>query len=471
MNRVIPPAQSGATSATMVRNEGFKILAGILRWNGRHYYLLLSLLFTKRRLEEVRRVWAVMKAIGFMDYHMDDKTVNSYISLIRRGNERSAGTMVYTDKTATTGQLSDEKALRRQLLIELEEIAKKKGFSLQDYNLRATQLARITEFIQESPSLPLVAHTDKAINGKVVKDAQRSYFHNEDRNSATANCNLLKVGDFNGLLRVSQSLNKTQRILAVMEKLEISKCTDTYSSLIASLHNPEYLLSNDPPPTINFKKNESIPLDGEKDVEELNEGKAKYENYKNQRIAQAKIWFDACPTDQRTASLYNEMLYLLRDKSRVDEFNALLVEFRGNALRAKADKPNNTEGPDAVETLEAPTCAEDNGPILPPQWCVPPNSKTYELLIQHVRYLEDWEAFWEVYGEMGRQNVKGTSRLYHVLLKEIKQHPPPDIKHSGESISNFIVKLSEKMELDGVRIISVDEGMKLVDAWSATRKR
>ncbi|CCW62778.1 unnamed protein product [Phytomonas sp. EM1] len=456
MNALIPPIQSAHPSAAAVRREGFRTFGGILRWNGRHYYLLLSSLFAQRRFEDVQRVWTVMKAIGFVDFHMDERNINSLIALIRRSSERDAETKPHSDENLVVARLEEEKALRRRLVIDLETIAKKKGFSLQSNNQRAAQLARVAESVHGSSSLPHAFSANELAKGEVGGDNLLDDLYKDDKDRATNNRDSLKVGDFNSLLRVARSLDETQRTLDVMEKIGISKCAETYASLIASLHNPDYRLNN-------YSPNLEVPKD-------MGDGKAKYEDYKNQRIAQAKIWFEACPAAQRTADVYNEMLYLLRDKSRVNEFNTLLAEYRGNTLHESEAVQNNAEGTLAVQTSQVPTLVQDGGSILPPQWRVSPNVKTYELLIQHAGYMQDWQAFWELHEEMHQQNIRGSSRLYRLLLKEVSQHPPQEVERVVGGISAFILKLSEQMQRDGLDIMSLEEGMSLVNAWSASRK-
>ncbi|KEG13112.1 polyadenylation/uridylation factor 2 [Trypanosoma grayi] len=411
-----------ATTPTNAVSMNLPTHRGILRWGGGHFYMLLKLLLSKHRVTEAERVWDVMKRIGFVEFHMDARTINQCIAMARR----TTSSDIISPLTDTKKYTEDgEKAFRRTFVLELEDWAKKKGLQLDGRNKHAAQAARFADALKNENREGDGKSSDTAINGEG-----------------------LKVGDFGGLLRRCTSEESTARVLHMMEKLKVPRKGNIYSSLIAALRQPHYCLNG------NDKR-----LDGTVTKEE-------YDAHRRKRLERARQWYEECPESERTADVYNEMLHITRGGDEEDSgFERLLVEFRGVPLLLSAGSP--PAGDNASGESEDTTRGKQQRPTLkPPQWRTPPNGRTYEILVHRSRHLQDWPVMWALYDEMMEWHVVGTKRLYETLLEVAGHHPP-----QGMEPHSMVMELYEDMKRRGIDVTGIKSTVSVVNAWSATRRR
>lgn len=471
----LPPRnETGMDRASNVaRDRNMRNMAGIVRWNGGHFNLLLRTLLAAERIEEVERVWTVMKAVGFVRYQMEERTFNAIVGMVRRSTQAEDATQQMVAPVVSVHrvgpQLERERALKRQIIIELEEAARARGMRLRGANERTASIARIAEAMH--------VHESGEPAGAPLADSPQ-----------------LRIGDFNGLLRVAQSHEGTLRVLAMMEKLAIPKDAATLASVITAHRSPTYRVDGATDAEIAAARGDQATDTDEHDGDDADgdgaavhtaDTKEAYESYKNKRIASAKQWFKQCPAEDRTAGLYTEMLYLLRAATHNADFDSLLTELRGNAVRdveqwaavdaasrATAERTRARLGSAAAGEPPAQPAADANNPrisvILPAAWTAEPNGRTYELLIRRARYRHDWEGFWELYREMQLAGSRGTPKLYQLIMKEAKAHPPASVKKHGD-VAALIMELYSDMRRNNVDVTSVDSTLNLVNAWSATR--
>lgn len=444
VNATLPPARDADRQASYARRQNKQNLAGVMRWNGGHYYFLIKSLIDANCINEVEEVWDLMKKIGFVQFHIEEKTVNSLLALLRNTEQVESITRLVAPGSGTNvTQAADKtKKWKRLFAIELEEVAKTHGFHLKESNERTAQMARIAHVATHSHDLK-----ESSSEGQKV---------------------ILRVGDFNSLLRIATTHEGTERVLAMMQKLSIPKDSTTYASIIHSIRNPNYRTSNGTEEefasqTASWDEGEEVD-DEDADVQTNAKGKLKYEKYLEERIGVARKWFHECPESARTADVYNQLLLILKGKKYSDDFNEVLRQFRGVVLRSASDmvllgsaKDNEGSG--------------DNKVVLPtlvsPQWRTPPNGQTYDILIQRCRYFHDWEAMWTLYDEMRVFNVSATLRLYQMLITEAKQHPPA----SAMDKSSFLLQLYDDMKRNSIDVESVSSTLNLVNAWSSLKSR
>ncbi|EPY32020.1 hypothetical protein STCU_03017 [Strigomonas culicis] len=359
--------------------------------------------------------------------------------------------------------VDEEKRFRRRVIVELEAAAKKREIALTGRNTKTVQTVRIAQAL---------SNADKDVAGALsVEDVGGE---------------ALRVGDFNGLLRGARSHQATMRILGMMDKLRVETDTAVYAAILASLHHPNYLVEGADPAEVAANQRARYGDDqvaDERSTDALGSAKSDYEAYKEKRIAAAKTWFDKCSPSERSADLYNHYLYMLRSPSHAETFNATLEAFRGNTVRTPAEtaavQKFLEQQKEAAQGMKPPSMspgtadAEESGfvPIIqPPRWTCQPNSKTYELLILRFRYSHDWPAMWALLEEMQAQQVRGTQRLYNILIAEAKQHPPSVFKgRKVQDSARVIMDLYRQMKADRLDVNSLDNTVNLVNAWTSVR--
>lgn len=484
MLSTMPPATSRDRSApTPTRRLKVGGMRGVMRWNGQHYYMLWKALLEAGRVEEVQRVWYVMQQIGFVDSLIEERTVNTLMALLRRTAsmaEQSEAQVVATAFSQTESfeeRMEKEKEMRRTLMTELEQVATSHNFHLAMSNKRTAQTIRISEALRR---------VESAEDGEAARaesgQAPQSHAGTEDAS--------IDVGDFNGLLRRSRSQHSTQQVLEMMAKLNLNMGSSTFASLIASLHNPQYVLEGHTAEELSTHNAAvATPARGAAaavgDADEgsasgvaaasssaaLIDTKTQYEAYKQERVETALRWFFECPKPLRTAEVYNELLYLLRAKTHWQDFDKVLVEMRGNAVVTEVEWPEATAAPSA-------SASADNAPvILPPAWTTPPNGKTYELLMQRARYVHQWDVMWALYEEMSASRVRGTTRLYEVLLNEASRNPPRTLRGvelqrgDARASSEALMRLYDELRRSGGDVRSFSSTMNVVNAWTKSRAK
>ncbi|ORC88379.1 polyadenylation/uridylation factor 2 [Trypanosoma theileri] len=412
INATTPP---GAISINLPNHRG------ILRWGGGHYYLLLKLLLSRHRVTEAERVWEVMKGIGFVEFHMDERLFNQCIALARK----TPSSDIVLPLVESKKDLEDQnKTFRRTFVIELEQWAKQKELQLDARSKHTTQAARLAQMIKNSE------HTKEMESSMSGLDTDG-----------------LKVGDFSGLLRRCVSEENTSRVLQMMDKLNIPRDGQIYSALIAALRNPNYRLAGD---TISTESN-------------AGNTKEEFDAHRKRRIERASEWFAACPESERTADVYNEMLHITRGGKDEDEmFNRLLIEFRGAPLLP----PTATTTTTTSSTETSATMSEDSITLVPPQWRVPPNGHTYEILVMHYIHLQQWPVVWALYDEMNGRRIRGTQRLFHTLLNVAHRAPP----HNRDP-HVVVMGIYDDMKRSGVDVTGIKSTVNVVNAWCATRRR
>ncbi|KAG5470092.1 hypothetical protein LSCM4_02786 [Leishmania orientalis] len=458
-----------------------KNMYGVMRWSGQHYYLLWKCLLAAGRLEEVRRVWFVMQHTGFVEYQMEERTVNAMMTLLRRTSRSTELMMATVVPPGSSGadNMSHQKGIRRELVKVLEQAAAARNFQLAGLNRRTAEGIRIAEALKRA---------EQDIDGGGA--SAHAAAARDDGVAASSPTGLeeaaVEVGDFNGLLRRARTFEATDRILRMMEKLNIEKEGITYASLIAALHNPQYVLPGHTAEELAaHQAGETIPpqhtdMEASEDAAkgrntsgsarssaDLSQTKTSYEAYKQERIKAGMAWFEACPVTHRTADVFNELLYLLRAKSHWSQFDAVLVQLRGNAVVTETEWP---EMPSAQRAAPVTPC------ILAPNWSTSPNSKTYELLIHRARYVHQWEVMWALYEEMTAAGVRGTTRVYEVLLLEARSHPPLSVLATASSsacdaTSGFLLNLYDEFRRNGGDVRSLKGTVNVVSAWTKTRSR
>jgi hypothetical protein len=512
MLAALPPTSAQSRPGSPTHRVNVKNLRGITRWNGQHYYLLWKCLLEAGRVEEVQQVWSVMQQIGFAEYHMEEKTVNALMALLRRTSrvaEQATTRMVSSafDNTDNYDErVEREREVRRQLVKDLEQVAAARQLHLVGSNRRTAENIRIAEALQR---------VEEGEDGEAEVDAVGTLC----TAPADAEESDIAVGDFDGLLRRSRSMASTQRVLQMMAKLHLERGSSTFASLIASLHNPQYVLEGHTAEELASHQAIGSPTSSHP-VEDASsvaaavgtgaasiDTKAQYEAYKQERVETALRWFFECPKARRNADVYNELLYLLRAKSHWKDFDQALVQFRGNAVVSETEWPEVTPVRDsgtvaspvpepAVADTDASAGVEDAvypGPrppmpavsavILAPLWTTLPNGKTYELLIQRARYVHQWDVMWALYEEMVSGRVRGTTRLYEVLLTEAHRHPP-QVLHGVEVMtgsgsgagrtresSEVLLRLYDELRRNGGDVHSLQSTLNVVNAWSASRPK
>nr|CCM18186.1 hypothetical protein, conserved [Leishmania guyanensis] len=491
----LPPRQPRDRAVHLTRAANVKNMRGIMRWTGQHYYLLWKCLLEAGHVEELLRVWSVMQHIGFVEYQLEERTANALMALLRRTaqpTEVMIATVVSPDISVAEAT-SHQKDIRRELMKGLAQAAAARKFNLTDVNRRVAEGIRIAEALRR---------TEQGCDGRHTSADPGAAHDDDDGANATLVTDTdeaaVVVGDFNGLLRRARTFEGTNRVLHMMAKLNIEKEAITYASLIAALHNPQYVLpghtaeelaghqtggATSPQPTGIEESGGTV-----KDVStsgypstsvDPSRTKTSYEAYKEERIKAGMAWFAACPETQRTADVFNELLYLLRAKSHWLQFDTALTQLRGNAVVTETEWPEilrsaETHTPRSVSTITEVSSV--SGPILPPRWSTWPNGKTYELLIHRARYVHQWEVMWALYEEMIASDVRGTPRVYEVLLVEARSHPPQSVlaaEGSGDTdaSSRFLLRLYEELRRNGGDVHSLKGTLNVVNAWSKARTK
>lgn len=540
MLAALPPTSARDAPASSARRVNVKNLRGITRWNGQHYYLLWKRLLEAGKVGEVHHVWSVMQQIGFADFQMEEKTVNTLMALLRRTSrvaeqaETALVSSAFAQTDSFTDQIEREKETRRQLVKDLEQVATTRQFHLVGSNRRTAEGIRIAEAlrrVEESAGEEEEGDEKATLGGAAVRDSEDAGAVTSARTLPTATeteDSVIAVGDFNGLLRRSRSTAATQRVLQMMAKLNLEMESTTFASLIASLHNPQYVLdghtaeelaafqhiaaaANTTPTAPAAPEGEETTADS---ANASVDTKTQYEAYKQERVETALQWFFQCPKPRRTADVYNELLYLLRAKSHWKDFDRALVEMRGNAVVSEQEWPESTPvrrapSSEPAATAAATTTMQESVPatevsetaateadsisaepvavsaasvkefpvVLPPQWTTPPNGKTYELLIQRARYVHQWDVMWALYEEMTASRVRGTTRLYEVLLTEAHRHPPQVLNGvevrsgSAQQSSDVLLRLYDELRRNGGDVRSFKSTLNVVNAWSKSRAK
>lgn len=507
MLAALPPTSAHDSRASAARRANVKNLRGIMRWNGTHYYLLWKCLLEAGRVEEVQRVWSVMQQVGFADYQMEERTVNTLMALLRRTSiaaEKAAAKLVsaaFTHAESFDSRLEREKSIRRELVKDLEQVAAARDFHLVGSNRRTAEGIRIAEALRRVEG----ADDEHGLQGS--GDNLEAALHEGTKDaSSTVSAPLFRdpeesiiaVGDFNGLLRRSRSTESTQRVLQMMAKLKLEMESSTFASLIASLHNPQYVLdghtaeelashaiatpathlpssavqhaTSDPTVSASAENDHPNPVVNDSASAAI-DTKTQYEAYKQERVETALRWFFQCPKPRRSAEVYNELLYLLRSKTHWKDFDKALVEMRGNAVVTEEEWPEVTP---AAPSEGVPSAVPA---VLPPKWTTPPNGKTYELIIQRARYVHQWDVMWELYEEMVSSGVRGTTRLYEVLLAEATQHPPRALHGveigggASRESSEVSMRLYDELRRNGGDVRSFKSTVNVVNAWSKSRAK
>ncbi|CBZ29502.1 conserved hypothetical protein [Leishmania mexicana MHOM/GT/2001/U1103] len=493
MVAALPPREPRDRATHFSRATNVKNMRGIMRWTGQHYYLLWKCLLETGHVEELERVWSVMQHTGFVEYQMEERTVNAMIALLSRtsrSTERMIAAVVSPGRPLSE-TTSHQKGILRELVKRLEHAAGARKFQLAGANRRTAEGIRIAEALK---------HADQGYDGRDTS-ADPGAAHDDGADAAFPagfEDAPVVVGDFNGLLRRARSSESTDRILRMMEKLSIEKEAVTYASLIAALHHPQYVLPGHTaeelaahlPGGASSQQYTSMEEGGGTGKEDQASGptsnsvdlsgtKTSYEAYKQERIEAGMAWFAACPAAHRTADVFNELLYLLRAKSHWCQFDTVLVQLRGNAVVTETEWPETLSetGIDVPPSVSAAGGASPaSATILAPRWSTWPNGKTYELLIQRARYVHQWEVMWALYEEMIATGVRGTTRVYEVLLLEGRSHPPQavlaaDRSGNSDASSRFLLRLYEELRRDGGDVRSFKGTLNVVNAWTRTRSR
>ncbi|CAG9580157.1 conserved hypothetical protein [Leishmania major strain Friedlin] len=493
MLAALPPRQPRDRATHFSRATNVKNMRGIMRWTGQHYYLLWKCLLEAGHVEEVERVWSVMQHSGFVEYQMEERTVNAMMALLRRTShpvERVIATVAPPGRPLSE-TTSHQKGILRELVKELEKAAAARKFQLAGLNRRTAEGIRIAEALKRA---------DQGYDGRhTTADAGATPDNGADAAVVTRlEEAAVVVGDFNGLLRRARSSEATERILRMMEHLNIEKEAVTYASLIAALHNPQYVLPGHTakeleahlPGGVSSQQHTNVGEGGGTVTEgqasgptsnsvDLSGTKTSYEAYRQERIEAGMAWFAACHSAHRTADVFNELLYLLRAKSHWCQFNTVLVQLRGNAVVTETEWPERlSEAGEGVPPSASAAGGASPGSvtILAPRWSTWPNGKTYELLIQRARYVHQWEVMWALYEEMIATGVHGTARVYEVLLLEARSHPPQAVlaaERSGNSdgASSFLLRLYEELRRNGSDVHSFTGTVNVVNAWTRARSR
>lgn len=495
MNAISPPALSSSSSLNTTGVDTplssaprmDRHLTGIMRWKGFHYLSLLRLLMQCHRWKEVGHVWDVLHSIGFLQFHMDGKVANSIVSTVRRATQppQAAGMIGVRapeeheerfgvgevedggDDSATTNTYelnAVAKATARRMVLDVEKCIKTKSFiRLNRNNLATVQQARIAEAIRQTQEQFCMGSDDSAVAVESSNDPGPFNEQEVGELSTTPTATdagpvAVEAGDFNGLLRQSTSHKATMQILEVMKSLSIELSGNTYANIIASLQNPLYLVENAVEDELqsNYATDGSARGEGSRRLspEQIQASKDKYEQYKKKRVAAARGWLEKCDTAKWNAHLFNEYLYLLRGKPQAEEFARVLTIFRGNALFSDAALYSS-------ETQES---------ILPPQWRITPDAKTYEALLFRARYLHQWTAMWELLEEMRSEGILGTGRVYQMLIAEAKVHPPARLAKDREAIARLTIDLYSEMQKARKDVKSLDGHADVINAWSTTRR-
>ncbi|CAJ1991654.1 KPAF2 / kinetoplast polyadenylation/uridylation factor 2 [Leishmania donovani] len=493
MLAALPPRQPRDRATHFSRAASVTNMRGIMRWTGQHYYLLWKCLLETGHVEELERVWSVMQHTGFVEYQMEERTVNAMMALLRRtsrSTERVIATVVPPGRPLSE-TTSHQKGILRELMKGLEQAAAARKFRLAAVNRRTAEGIRIAEALK---------HADQGYDGR---DTSADAGTTPDNGAGAAFVTRLEeeavvVGDFNGLLRRARSSEATERILRMMEQLNIEKEAVTYASIIAALHSPHYVLPGHTaeeltahlPGGANLQQHANVEEGGStlKDGQasgptstsvDLSGTKTSYEAYRAERIEAGMAWFAACPAAHRTADVFNELLYLLRAKSHWCQFDTVLVQLRGNAVVTETEWPERlSEAADGVppSVSAAGGASRGSATILAPRWSTWPNGKTYELLIQRARYVHQWEVMWALYEEMIGTGVRGTARVYEVLLLEARSHPPQAVlaaEHSSnaDGSSSFLLRLYEELRRNGGDVHSFTGTLNVINAWTRARSR
>eukprot|EP00796_Vickermania_ingenoplastis_P013307 gene13307-9144_t len=431
INAMSPPGPLGGS-----RNN----LVGVMRWRCFHYLALLRLLVKCNRWKEVAAVWDVLHRIGVVKFHMDAKFANSIISTIRRGTSGDHSAEEVADDEIKSSPLEVDagaKATARRIVLEVEAVAKERNLRLNRSNVATAQQARIAEAVRQA------------------QEQGASLDFDLDAEEPTKP-GLVAAGDFTGLLRRATSHRATNQILEVMERLGLALDGTAYACIIASLQNPLYLVENALPEELQSNyATDGSQSSSRPSPEEIQSGKERYELYRQKRVKSAREWFEKCPRDQWNSMLFNEYLYLLRGRDQASEFDRVLTLFRGSPLFSEAAlRPNAPQ-----ETIP------------PPQWKAAPDAKTYELLLYRARYLHQWQAMWDLLDEMRSEHVRGTGRVYQMLMAEAKVHPPTELLGNREGIARLTIDLYSEMRSQHKDIHSVDSHIDVINAWSVTRRR
>ncbi|CBH18493.1 hypothetical protein, conserved [Trypanosoma brucei gambiense DAL972] len=391
---------------------------GILRWSGGHYYLLMKLLLSRHRIEEVERVWDVMKRIGYVEYRMNERTCNQLIALCRTDTKQDIVSPLLHPTKETHNR---EKEFRTSLVLELENWAEKKHVTLSGRNETTARVAR-------------VAHMLRSEGSKDGKDeAVGSIGHG------------LRVGDFSGLLRRCNSEESTARVLQMMEKLNVPRDGQIYSALIAALRQPHYQLCG-----------------SEENLSQSDGTKEAYDAHRKRRLKRARQWYDECPEESRTIDVCNEMLLITRGGSAEDvDYANLLTDIRGTPLTILG---SDDTGSDTIAFSKNEGRSRPQIPV--PRWKIPPNGRTYEVMVLHCRHHEEWPVVWALYDEMMERNVKGTQRLYQMLLEIVQRHPP-----CGRDRNTVVLELYEDMKRFGLDVTDIKSTASVVNSWCATRRK
>lgn len=556
--------------------------AGLRRWGGGHFYLLLKTLLQADRVGEVGEVWKGMQQCGYAEHDMDARGAKALLSLLRRygggvsrrgahrhtslapprrgpwpsaeaspdgadsrhmsggdteevvqTQEADQGTKSNADarsrscdgaNSTTRGTHAAREGVLLCMIADIAALAARRAWALDDRSRRIILTARIVQSLQHraestaasAPPPPSHDHDTHSSSNSGHDDTNPSM--NTDTNKVLGLVHgesvagpsgpmtpALAVEDFNTVLRSAPSPRATVELVTAMQTLELSPNENSYAGILASLHDPQYLLlthasyedcaamvtrvawpanaaeedgrlvlhaaSVCEPPTA--RPRDTSDADGEtvSGVCEaaMSPEKARYEAMKRLRTALAVLWFNACPLRLRLAPVYTELLYLLRSPGCVRAFDAVLTEWRGSSISMRLRGGQQAEGGDVTDWTSR------LARLTTPRWRCPPTGKGYELLIQRARYACEWELMWQLYEEMRALHVGGTARLYKILLDAVVRHPPAGcarVDRGGTDdmdVSRFIMQLHDDMRAHRVDVKSVDHTITLINAWSGTR--
>lgn len=396
-----PPALQHTSGLRQERHR-MTHFVGVMRWKNFHFTLLMRTLIQCQRWRELEAVWSTLKRLGFVRFHLDAKAANTLITSIRALSEayQQEGPGAVFDATA--------RVVARQILLDIDEVCNQRSIAVSGKNRLVMQHARIAAAILQRQE------------GATVDDPVT-----------------VTASDFGVLLRHSTSHAATVQILQEMERLGIALSADSYANIIVSLQNPLYLVQDG---------SVDEPQEYASSSGTAAHDQEKYERYKVKRISSARMWFYKCEADMRSASVFNEFLYLLRGKAQAEEYNEILLLYRGGGLLAA------------------------DGSLAPPHWSTQPDAKTYEALILRARYVHQWEVMWGLHSEMENAGIEPTGKTLQMLIAEVKTHPPPHVAANVEGMAKLTIELYMEMRKSSKRN-EVDADVSAINAWSRVRRR
>jgi hypothetical protein len=408
---------------------------GIGRWNGNHFYSLFRALLGAEAVEPLQKVWRLVRVAGIPEMRFDTFTVNGMIHLMRQENLRVAR-MSTAPRKLTAEALRDMKNFRARFAADLAELAAAKQLNLNEASL------------------------------KIVKELQKRQSGDSDVAAMDTNTRSIRIDDLNVLLENASSLEMVSRALRLIEKSGVTPDGNTFAAVVRQLRrlSPKGVGAKDKEPT--SQPSAPLTLNGS----HADNSPSVTEDYVADRVHIQKrcseIFSECCSKGIVNTNLCNELLLVFRPKPCSAQFDRVLRFM----VKGPAQDPNAPEGSSAHSAREL--CVDlKQLSATTATWHVPPDSKTFEILITRAVRYQQYQRCWEYYEHQQVMRIRGTKGLYQSMITAASIAPPQSPRtHHGSAILEIYTHMKEA----GFDVNDAESTIGLINAWSndkAVRRR